>query len=166
MTKLIFFYIRATFHPHFLFLGTKKFSSLGAKNFLSLIFNPTGTKKIFLSPLFVPRYKKLCWFLFTLNKVQNGREDENLGLELRKVVPYIEKSIRNSNFKVSHELSKCPTDCSKVSMQKTRATHRFCPAHARAGKCMQTLLFCTQIFYSYFTTIFHHEGDIPPQKMQ
>ena len=75
MTKLIFFYIRATFHPHFLFLGTKKFSSLGAKNFLSLIFNPTGTKKIFLSPLFVPRYKKLCWFLFTLNKVQNGRED-------------------------------------------------------------------------------------------
>ena len=47
MTKLIFFYIRATFHPHFLFLGTKKFSSLGTKNFLSLIFNPTGTKKSF-----------------------------------------------------------------------------------------------------------------------
>ena len=28
--------------------------------------------------------------------------------------------------------------------EKTMATHRFCPAHARAGKCMQTLLFCSQ----------------------
>ena len=25
---------------------------------------------------------------------------------------------------------------------------------------------CTQIFYPYFITIFHHERDIPPQKME
>ena len=98
MTKLIFFYIRATFHPHFLFLGTKKFSSLGAKNFLSPIFNPTETKKSFCPHFLSLGTKKLCWFLFTLNKVQNGREDENLGLELRKVVPYIENILLIPNF--------------------------------------------------------------------